>query len=510
MRLIAKVLSRSETWLALAIVLGLAIRLYRLDARSIWFDETTSWRTCQFPVPEMLERVAADIHPPLYFLCLKGWMGLFGDSLWALRGLSVAFSGVLIVGTYLFVSVLHENADGNYGKWPAATTALLVAFSPFQIRMAWEARMYMLGAALAVVSSWLLLVAWRRRDSLRLWFAYGASASLLGYTHYYALFTIFAQFLFLTTAILLQHRTRLSSVDHDSQMRGALVGASVVVVGWLPWLSTFLAQRHRVDMDWWTGPFRWSTLLGVSQTIFTGQWGVGYLAQVSAGVIAIVVIALLAQKNPLAKYLALLIVCPIVLSTAYSFHYRNIVIDRCFVFTQVFVLCGLVTLLSRISDRVIRNAIAALLVAWSVFGYFDMWSELDIQNHPGAQGAAKYIVEHADAEDQVIVSSSMIYYPMLYHLSSDIGCRLLQSEPLAHYAGGTFSKPEDFITMNAMADLQNNRAWVVTGGWDDRPVPIPAHWALVRSASFREVFEFQGQVTVDEYRMKRGTVTSTK
>ena len=503
MRRVTQLFLSSDVWLIVAFVVGLAIRLHRLDERSIWFDEASSWRTSQFPLPEMFDRVAANCHPPLYYLCLKGWTSLFGDSLWALRGLSVAFSGALIVATYVFVRALYDVDEGadSRGKWAAVVAAMLIAVSPFQIRMAWEARMYMLGAALAVISSWSLLIAWRRRHSLPLWIAYGATVLLFAYTHYYALFTIFAQFLFLTTSLLLQHRSSLRMLVSDSRTRGALVSLVVVAVGWLPWLPTFVAQRQQIEEQWWTGQFRWVSLIGVSETMVVGKGGSGWIAVVSACAVIAVSAVLLVRRSPSARYLALLIVCPIVLSTVYSLGYRNIIVDRYFVFAQVFILCGIAVLLARISDCVVRNAAALLLVTWSVAAYYDMWTNLDIANRHGARGAAEFISANAERGEPVIVSSSLIYYPMLYHLGDQVDCHLLKSEVLAHNVGGPFAQPEDFIAVDAMARISTERIWVVKGGWEDRPVPIPAHWVLVTSQSFREVFGFQGQVTVEQFKI---------
>src|SRR5262249_40025571 len=88
--------------LGLVIAGGMALRLYGITERSIWFDEAAGWRAVQFPWREMLSRVAADNHLPLYFIVLKLWTGAFGDSLLAMRGLSVIFSGAAMAGVYLF------------------------------------------------------------------------------------------------------------------------------------------------------------------------------------------------------------------------------------------------------------------------------------------------------------------------------------------------------------------------------------------------------------------------
>ena len=500
-------LRRAEVWLVLVVVSGLAVRLYRLDERTIWFDETSSWRTSGFPLGELFEHVAADNNPPLYFLCLKVWSALFGDSLWAMRGLSVLFAGVLMVGTYLFVRALYEagrgsgSERGRRGRWVAVFATALVATNAFQIRMSWEARMYMLGAALAVLSSWLLVVAWQRRVLLRLWLFYGLSALFLAYTHYYALFTIFAQFLFLAVAFAAEHRGGLRALAADPRARGAGLSLLVVTLGWLPWLPAFLAQRRQVDEQWWSGAIQIESLLSLSHTMLVGDGGEGWLAITAACAIVAIAAILLWRGTLFENCLAMLIVCPVMIAVGYSLAFRNIIVDRYFVFTQVFMLCGAAAIVGRIQDLVIRNGVAILLVFWSATAYHDMWTRFDIANRPGAQGAARFIRERSSPGAPVIVSSPLIYYPALYHLGPGIDCWMVRGEKLLHFEGGAMTVRSDFIEPVELERLKTSTAWVVTGGWRDRPLEIPAHWSLIRFDTFREVFGFQGSITVHEYKI---------
>jgi mannosyltransferase len=157
--------------LALIVIAGLALRTYRLTDRSIWFDEAWSWRLAQFPLPEMLTRIGHDVHPPLYYLLLKAWMCCCGASLRALRSLSVLLGGVTLVGVYLF-AVAAFSDDGkalSKGRGIGLLAAALVAVSVFQVRYAWEARMYTLGTALAALSSWALFRALHATRHPRRW-----------------------------------------------------------------------------------------------------------------------------------------------------------------------------------------------------------------------------------------------------------------------------------------------------------------------------------------------------
>src|SRR5207248_2146180 len=144
-----------------------------------------------FPVAEMLERTARDNHPPLYFLLLKTWAALFGDSALALRALSIVLGCLTIVGMYGFTVAGSRLVDGKpvgaaragYARVLGLFVAGLVALSVFQIRWSWDVRMYALGTALAAFSSWALACALSMptRPALA-WFRYGLLALLFAYT----------------------------------------------------------------------------------------------------------------------------------------------------------------------------------------------------------------------------------------------------------------------------------------------------------------------------------------
>ena len=79
------------------VLIGLGLRVYRLDAQSFWYDEGNSARIAERSLQLIIEGAAGDIHPPLYYLALHFWRAAFGDTEAALRLLSVACGTGLIV-----------------------------------------------------------------------------------------------------------------------------------------------------------------------------------------------------------------------------------------------------------------------------------------------------------------------------------------------------------------------------------------------------------------------------
>jgi hypothetical protein len=80
---------------------ALVLRLYRLDAQSLWLDEGGTWaevtgRTGKGWLVLFGELFSPNASYPLYHLILKAWVQLAGDSEWALR-LPSALAGALAV-----------------------------------------------------------------------------------------------------------------------------------------------------------------------------------------------------------------------------------------------------------------------------------------------------------------------------------------------------------------------------------------------------------------------------
>ena len=69
---------RTRSALGLILLAGAALRLYRLGADSLWYDETVSTFLAGSRLPELLRHTAGDIHPPGYYILLRGWLVLMG------------------------------------------------------------------------------------------------------------------------------------------------------------------------------------------------------------------------------------------------------------------------------------------------------------------------------------------------------------------------------------------------------------------------------------------------
>ena len=172
---------------ALLVALFLGVRLWRLDASCLWFDEVFSVHAARHGWGELLEFVALDlIHPPLFYLLLKVWMAVVGggEPVWWLRLFPLLTQAAAVVPLLLLGRELGLRRRQS-GVMRVAL--LLLAVNGYLIQHAQQLRMYSLLLLLALCSLWLFArfsdaEARRGAGALAALFAVNL---LLVYTHYF-------------------------------------------------------------------------------------------------------------------------------------------------------------------------------------------------------------------------------------------------------------------------------------------------------------------------------------
>ncbi|MBP6472488.1 MAG: glycosyltransferase family 39 protein [Chloroflexi bacterium] len=221
----------------------MALRFHNLGAQSFWNDEGNSARLSERTIQLIIEGTASDIHPPLYYLLLRGWRELAGDSEFGLRSLS-AFAGLLVVPLAI---ALAKNPKSKIRNPQWLLVGVITAVSPPLIYYSQEARMYALLGLLAALSTWLLVRS--AECGVRNWsfaVAYVLTATAGLYTHYFFPAVLVAQGV--VVVIWAVRDWRLETGDWrlpHSALRTPLLWAVMMLVTlllYLPWLPTFLAN----------------------------------------------------------------------------------------------------------------------------------------------------------------------------------------------------------------------------------------------------------------------------
>lgn len=228
------------------LTLALLLRLPLLNG-SFWLDEAAQALESARPWSQQLE-LTPDFQPPFLHLLTAIFIRI-NTAEWWLRTWGALMPGLL---TILFIFQLGNKLgkNQNYKFITGGVASLLLATSSFHIYFSQELRPYSLPAFWAVLS-WFLLLTQRQRlfnqSPQPGWWKVGlgwALVSLLGlYTSYLYPFLLIGQVGFIGLYILNPWRKKQVKFSQlwPSVSRWLTLGL-VIILGFLPWMPSFLAQ----------------------------------------------------------------------------------------------------------------------------------------------------------------------------------------------------------------------------------------------------------------------------
>lgn len=210
-------------------LLTLLLRLLNIEQKNLWFDEIFSWHLSQKSFVSIINGTAGDIHPPLFYLTLHIWTMIFGESVFAMRMLSVLFS---LLTSFILFNLLRIFIDN---KSFILLGMILFALSPLNIYYSHEVRMLNMNLFLCAASIFYFL---RIRNSYskreNIYYILFTSAAI--YTHYFS-------FLILGTQFLILLYDFLKSKDKSILKTG--VSFIAILILYIPWIFIMIRQIMR-------------------------------------------------------------------------------------------------------------------------------------------------------------------------------------------------------------------------------------------------------------------------
>ena len=206
-----------------------AIRLWGMTAACLWFDEIFSVHAAEHSWNSILAFISLDlIHPPLFYVLLKLWIGIGGDGLFWVRLFPVAFS---VLAVFPFIAFCREL---KLSFWTQIFALLLFATNGTLIKYSQEVRMYSLLLCLSLFSMWLFAKYFARGKSI---IPLVIVNILLVYTHYFGWLVITAEI----SSIMLFQRIK---------WRPILIMFGVTLVSFLPWsVAVLQAAKSSVGLS---------------------------------------------------------------------------------------------------------------------------------------------------------------------------------------------------------------------------------------------------------------------
>ena len=407
---------------ALAALNGIRI----LDS-TYWGDEIFSINLINMPIKELLRATANDVHPPLYYLILKGICHFTGQSGPMLHAVSLL--------PYLIVLVLALTViRSRFGK---STAFLFVTFASLlqnAVRYNVEIRMYS-WVVLFVLVSYLSLYEILYHNRWADYVLFILSSLAAAYTHYYALIAVAFFYLVLMLYAILRRREIVLRV---------VMTWILTALGYSPWLIVLIRTFFRTSSDWW---MTWMPKFSQSfEKIFSGKYSWImfwiYLA-VLAGCAAYWIMEIVKKKtDPFKKdpekelvwFIAgtASVFGTVAVGVAVSHLFRPLYFDR-YVYTAA--VCSWLTVSVGLSRfRIEKIAILSLVMTLFVgyCGYFNYTTvyEQDKLEAEQTDASVRCIEENTGTKDAVILTDGVlepylkVYFPKTNKKTVDLGKEL--------------------------------------------------------------------------------------
>ncbi len=266
--------------LVIILLLGFCFRFTNLESKVFWVDEvSTVVRASGYTIPEVTnnliqqgivdrkalfsyQRLSPDKtfrdsfnaltkspeHAPLYFLLIRVWMQLWGDSISIIRSFSACISLLVFPSLYWLCQELFNR---RLISWLAV---MLMSVSPFYVAYAQEARPYSLWtvAILLISASFLRAIKLNNKQS---WILYSLSLIIGFYTSLFSLYVAFFQGIYLL----------ILSKNHSKLSKNYVLFSIISLVTFIPWILVIINNINLLhkNTSWMRGNFNIPDIIAV-------------------------------------------------------------------------------------------------------------------------------------------------------------------------------------------------------------------------------------------------------
>jgi len=303
----------------------------------------------------------------------------------------------------------------------------------------------------------------------------------------------------------------------------------LVLIFFLPWLKVFLSQLASVkssywipDMTVWSIPSTvWAMLLGFNHdvnNVNTQKWLIVFC------LFTLFFLWRFVRKiDSKEKWLVILaIVMPFVGSVLFYLksiqcsqgvcHGRSVYMDRYFLYAAMFYTIAFASWLSTIKFKKLGIALLVVYCLVNLAAVYNYWSDLNISQKPGMNGAAKYLGANVEPGQYVFLGTSFEFFNYKYYEQTYY---YTPSSPLL-YTGGRSDvsqiSPVEGSALLSNSDLAatyeqfvkpQSIQWVIwTEAFGSHKPEMPKNWTQIDEKSFPDVRPYNGtNIYVTEYRV---------
>jgi uncharacterized membrane protein len=442
----------------------------------------------RYSMADIWFHAAHDVHPPLYFMLLHGWIEWFGDGIFSIRSLS-ALPGIAVVmlGMWLVRLVANPRA--------ALLAGLMLALLPTAVRYSQEVRMYswlgiwLIGATVALVY-W---VKQPRHTQALVIYALLMTAGF--YTHYFTALCVIVHW----TYLLVLRLQPTHPLNHINRRAWWLTNVAIVVL-FAPWIPGLIDLIQHMDQLKANGDVGWELPVTLS-SLPSMVWD--FLIQDDGDnlpwwlfvalpvlLLAVIVMTVLRDRSRYrwSVLLALYTLLPLFLVYGVSF-ISPVFIER---YLNAFAL-GLPLIMALTIDRLLNGfrllaiALLALFVGTELVG-LKTNATVDVNDQTSVM--VEFVNQHYMAGDRIVISDLLWYMPYVYYNRTDAVPQLYTpplangstSRPNAYGFGTLVNGDADRIYLDHLSQLPRGtgRVWLIsTADQPDEFAPLPGGWKKV-------------------------------
>ncbi|MEI1278551.1 dolichyl-phosphate-mannose--protein mannosyltransferase [Leptospira venezuelensis] len=217
-------------------VLGFYLRFYKLTDQSLWFDElfSVTHSANVASIPDLLEGIKWDVHPPGYQIILYYWIKLFGDSDFSVRSLS-SFANIIsiIIVTVIYYFRINKNLIMSLGLAASLSAcSILLLYSQ-------EARSYSLMASFGLLAIVLSMVHDQYQTSY-VWLLTFLILLIESWIHYLGL-------IWAGSIIIIHFLYNVFNKEKSKAILWGITG-SLILISFIPWYLFTTAGHKMVPM----------------------------------------------------------------------------------------------------------------------------------------------------------------------------------------------------------------------------------------------------------------------
>jgi uncharacterized membrane protein len=404
------------------VVLFIGSRLWHLTDYSLWTDELFSLTAVRLSWNEMFVKLILDkVHPPLFYIVLKIWVAIGGESLLWLKLLPVLIASATIIPFYGLCRELNLSARATN------MTLLLMAVNGYLIYYAQEVRMYILLLFFTVSSFWLFARFVNDTTKKNRYLIYLFICNLLLiYSHYFGFIVVGAEGFFL---LLLDRR----------KFFRFLISVAALVLFFIPWAyvvinAILLKQGPVTGLDWIGRPnlnsvvLYFETLTGPLEFLGSSYFRLLLFGgPVLIWLIQTIIYSVRGNESGLRSartiflWLIISLLIPLIFIYAFSVYGpKSIWMERYLIILALPFMLLIGIALDRLRPEWFRAAMILLVVVWSTLGGIKYVDEPnDLERVPWQSMVNKMIVsESPDASGiKIYVFESNVLRPLQFYLA---------------------------------------------------------------------------------------------